>query len=94
MRKFAIKSVKKAVQMYTAEKHVAESIKQDFDNEFGCTWHCVVGRQWSSCVSYTKDGKDGYYIRMSYKDLTILLYKSTWESIQEFWEESARRSGA
>ena len=78
MRKFAIKSVKKAVQLYTTEKHVAESIKQDFDNEYGCTWHCVVGRQWSSCVSYTtsKDGT-GYYIRMSYKDLTILLYKST-----------------
>jgi len=73
MKKKAIKSLKNALQLYTTEKYIAESIKQDFDNEFGATWHCITGRNWSSCIGHGS----GCYIRMSYKDLTILLYKST-----------------
>lgn len=43
MKKKAVKSLKNALQLYTTEKYIAESIKQDFDNEFGATWHCITG---------------------------------------------------
>lgn len=73
MQKFAIQSASNALQLYTTEKHIAESIKQDFDSEYQPTWHCIVGRNWGSCVTHSKQ----CYIRMLYKELTILLYKSS-----------------
>lgn len=73
MQKFAIQSAANALQLYTTEKHIAESIKQDFDSEYQPTWHCIVGRNWGSCVTHSKQ----CYIRMLHKELTILLYKSS-----------------
>ncbi|RWS27385.1 uncharacterized protein B4U80_08671 [Leptotrombidium deliense] len=73
MQKFAIKSASQACHIFTTEKHIAESIKQDFDSAFKPTWHCIVGRNWGSCVTHSKH----CYIRLLFKDLTILLYKSS-----------------
>lgn len=38
MQKAAIQSASQAVRLYTTEKHIAESIKQDFDQLFQPTW--------------------------------------------------------
>ncbi|RWS07630.1 uncharacterized protein B4U79_04429, partial [Dinothrombium tinctorium] len=73
MQKAAIKCASQACHIFTTEKHIAESIKQDFDSQFKPTWHCIVGRNWGSCVTHSKH----CYIRLLYKDLTILLYKSS-----------------
>ena len=73
MQRAAVQSTLQAIKLYTTEKHMAESVKQDFDQLFQPTWHCIVGRNWGSCVTHSKQ----CYIRMLYKDLTILLYKST-----------------
>ena len=73
MQRAAMHSAIQACRLYTTEKHIAESIKQDFDQMFDPTWHCIVGRNWGSCVTHSKQ----CYIRILYKDLTLLLYKST-----------------
>ncbi|XP_053212590.1 uncharacterized protein LOC128396090 isoform X2 [Panonychus citri] len=73
MQRSAVESALQALRLYNTEKHIAESIKQDFDRIFEPTWHCIVGRNWGSCVTHTKK----CYVRMICRDLTILLYKST-----------------
>ena len=73
MQRAALNGAIQACRLYTTEKHIAESIKQDFDQMFTPTWHCIVGRNWGSCVTHSKQ----CYIRILHKDMTILLYKST-----------------
>ncbi|XP_035225342.1 uncharacterized protein LOC118197893 isoform X2 [Stegodyphus dumicola] len=73
MQRSAVFSATQALKVYSTEKHIAESIKQDFDQMYHPTWHCIVGRNWGSCVTHSKQ----CYVRMAYKDLTILLYRST-----------------
>ena len=73
MQRAALNSAINACKLYKTEKSIAESIKSDFDSMYGPTWHCIVGRNWGSCVTHSKQ----CYIRILYKDLTILLYKST-----------------
>lgn len=73
MQRSAVFSATQAIKLYSTEKHIAESIKQDFDQMYHPTWHCIVGRNWGSCVTHSKQ----CYIRLAYKDLTILLYRST-----------------
>ncbi|KAG8189489.1 hypothetical protein JTE90_018141 [Oedothorax gibbosus] len=73
MQRAAVQSARQAIRAYTTEKHIAESIKQDFDQLYHPTWHCIVGRNWGSCVTHSKL----CYIRMSYRDMTIMLYRST-----------------
>lgn len=77
MQRSAVFSATQAIKLYSTEKHIAESIKQDFDQMYHPTWHCIVGRNWGSCVTHSKQ----CYIRLAYKDLTILLYRSTWKNL-------------
>lgn len=76
MQRKAVHIAALACSINNTEKRIAESIKQDFDGSFGATWHCIVGRNWGSCITHSKQ----CYIRLLYKDLTILLYKSTAQS--------------
>jgi dynein light chain LC8-type len=73
MQRTALHSTAQALRVYGTEKHIAESVKQDFDQLFGLSWHCIVGRNWGSCVTHSKQ----CYIRILYRDFTVLLYKST-----------------
>ncbi|XP_042894620.1 uncharacterized protein [Parasteatoda tepidariorum] len=73
MQRYAVISATQAIKLYSTEKHIAESIKQDFDQMYHPTWHCIVGRNWGSCVTHSKQ----CYIRLAFRDLTILLYRST-----------------
>ncbi|XP_015917086.2 uncharacterized protein [Parasteatoda tepidariorum] len=73
MQRAAVHAASQAIRIYSTEKHIAESIKQDFDQLYHPTWHCIVGRNWGSCVTHSKQ----CYVRMSYKDMTIMLYRST-----------------
>ncbi|CAG2168325.1 unnamed protein product [Oppiella nova] len=54
MQKAAVQSTQHAIKVYTTEKHIAESVKQDFDQLYQPTWHCIVGRNWGSCVTHSK----------------------------------------
>lgn len=73
MQRAALSGAVNSCKLYKTEKSIAESIKSDFDTMYGPTWHCIVGRNWGSCVTHSKQ----CYIRILYKDLTILLYKSS-----------------
>ncbi|RWS26598.1 dynein light chain-like protein [Leptotrombidium deliense] len=72
MQRIAITSTLQACRVHKTEKHIAESVKQKFDEQFGPSWHCIVGKNWGSCVTHSKQ----CYIRLLYKKLTILIYKS------------------
>ena|SRR6218665_1611414 len=54
MQKSAMQATIHALRAYSTEKHIAESVKQAFDQLFEPTWHCIVGRNWGSCVTHTK----------------------------------------
>ncbi|KFM68902.1 Dynein light chain LC6, flagellar outer arm, partial [Stegodyphus mimosarum] len=46
MQRAALNAASQAIRIYSTEKHIAESIKQDFDQMYHPTWHCIVGRNW------------------------------------------------
>ena len=73
MQDDAINTAIQALDKYNIEKDIAAFIKKEFDKKYNPTWHCIVGRNWGSCVTHSKQ----CYIRILYKDFTILLYKST-----------------
>ncbi|UYV65605.1 hypothetical protein LAZ67_3004827 [Cordylochernes scorpioides] len=73
MQKAAVSSAHQALQLYSTEKLIAESIKQDFDRLYQPTWHCIAGRNWGSCVTHSRR----CYVRMACRDMTIMLYRST-----------------
>ena len=53
------------------EQDIAGYIKEEFDKEYGPSWHCTVGRRFGTYVTHeTKN-----YIFMSVGNLYILLYK-------------------
>jgi dynein light chain LC8-type len=72
MQKAAVQSTSHAIKLYTTEKHIAESIKQDFDQLFQPTWHCIVGRNWGSCVTHSK--ASGSILKILFSYLLFKLY--------------------
>lgn len=59
IQKAAMQATIHALKTYSTEKHIAESIKQNFDQLYEPTWHCIVGRNWGSCVTHTKVNSSG-----------------------------------
>jgi len=60
-----------AVDNLKAEYLMSKHIKEKFDEKYGSNWHCVVGKNFSSFVSY--EAKN--YIFFYEGQLAILLYK-------------------
>lgn len=60
-----------AFDKYEKEKDIAAYIKREFDQKFGPTWHCVVGRDFGSYVS--PDAK--HFTCFSLRRVTILLFR-------------------
>ncbi|KAM7280839.1 hypothetical protein ACFE04_007973 [Oxalis oulophora] len=48
----AIEIAIKAFENNGVEKDVAENIKKEFDNKYGATWHCIVGRNFDKAVVF------------------------------------------
>lgn len=44
----------KAIKQYQTEEEVAKFIKEAFENKYHGTWHCIVGKNYGSAVSYNK----------------------------------------
>lgn len=68
IQKSAMQSTIHALRTYTTEKHIAESIKQNFDQLYEPTWHCIVGRNWGSCVTHTKVKRHLHLINIFFKN--------------------------
>ena len=65
------KQVNKAVDNMDTEKDISMFIKKFFDNNYGPNWHCCVGKNFASNVTY----QSKHYIFFYLGQMAILLYK-------------------
>ncbi|EGR29362.1 hypothetical protein IMG5_157350 [Ichthyophthirius multifiliis] len=63
---------KKAIDYCNTDKEIATFIKDDFRSRYHGTWHCVVGRNFASYVTFERS----YYIYLYIGQLAILLFKT------------------
>ncbi|KAF8241819.1 hypothetical protein K440DRAFT_212498 [Wilcoxina mikolae CBS 423.85] len=63
---------KKAMKENNVEKDIAQMIKKDFDQKYGNTWHCIVGRNFGSFVTH----ETKHFIYFYVGNLAVLLYKT------------------
>ncbi|KAI6223733.1 Dynein light chain [Aphelenchoides fujianensis] len=52
---------------------LAQSLKHKFDQDYGPTWHCIVGNSFGSMVSHCENGFLYFYV----DNQAILLFKSS-----------------
>jgi dynein light chain LC8-type len=55
----------------SAEAQISDIIKRKFDMKYSPTWHCIVGKNFTSSVSYENKTYFFFYLGQ----LAILLYK-------------------
>lgn len=55
MQQEAIELASQALNKYNIEKDIAAHIKKQFDNKYGTTWHCVVGKNFGSYVTHGEE---------------------------------------
>ena len=72
MQQDAVDTAIQAMEKFTIEKEISAYIKKDFDKRYSPTWHCIVGRNYGSFVTY----ESRYYINFHLGDIAILLFKS------------------
>lgn len=72
MKNEVIEISKLAIERSTTEKDIATVITDHFKANYGGTWHCIVGRNFASFVTFEKS----YYIYLYIGQIAILLFKS------------------
>ncbi|XP_006835760.1 PREDICTED: dynein light chain 1, cytoplasmic-like [Chrysochloris asiatica] len=72
MQKDALDIASQALDKFCIEKHIAAYIKKEFDKKYGPFWHCVVGRNFGSCVTH----KANHFIYFYLSQIAILLFKA------------------
>nr|CDS29000.1 dynein light chain [Hymenolepis microstoma] len=72
MQQKAVDIASDAMSRHDIEKDIAAYLKKEFDQLYGPTWHCIVGRNFGSYVTY--ETKHFIYFYMG--NLAILLFKS------------------
>ncbi|KAL3313458.1 Dynein light chain Tctex-type [Cichlidogyrus casuarinus] len=72
MQTSAVESAIQAMDKYNIEKDIAAYIKKDFDQKYGPTWHCIVGRNYGSYVTH----ETKHFIYFYLGQIAVLLYKS------------------
>ncbi len=50
MQQEAVECAVKAMDISPVEKDVASCMKKEFDQKFGPTWHCIVGKHFGRYV--------------------------------------------
>ncbi|KAA0195515.1 Dynein light chain DLC [Fasciolopsis buskii] len=71
MRTFAVKTFVEAVEKGKSEKELCSYVKTAFDKTYLPTWHCVVGRDFASHVTFDEQS----YLHFQYGAFTVLLFK-------------------
>ena len=46
----SVECATQALEKYNIEKDIAAHIKKEFDKKYNPTWHCIMGRDFSSYV--------------------------------------------
>ena len=72
MKNDAQKVAAAAVEAHQEEKDVSKHIKTFFDQKYGPTWHCIVGRNFGSYVTH----ETKHFIYFYLGQVAILLFKS------------------
>ena len=52
MKDEAIECAATAIDKYEIEKDIADFIRDEFEKRHEPTWHCIVGREFTSCVTH------------------------------------------
>eukprot|EP01016_Furgasonia_blochmanni_P047932 TRINITY_DN7094_c0_g1_i2.p4 TRINITY_DN7094_c0_g1~~TRINITY_DN7094_c0_g1_i2.p4 ORF type:complete len:101 (+),score=26.90 TRINITY_DN7094_c0_g1_i2:300-602(+) len=61
-----------AIKKCNTEKEIATFIREEFDQRYNKTWHCVVGRNFGGYVTH----ESKHYIYFYVGQLAVLLWKS------------------
>jgi len=72
MQAMALEVAKDAMKANNVEKDIAQNIKKTFDQRYGNTWHCIVGRNFGSFVTH----ETKHFIYFYVGNLAVLLYKT------------------
>ncbi|KAL8053014.1 hypothetical protein ABFX02_05G043700 [Erythranthe guttata] len=60
-------------------KHLALSLKKEFDTTFGPAWHCIVGTSFGSYVTHSIGG----FLYFSIDKVYVLLFKTAVEPLDQ-----------
>ena len=71
LREDAFVVAKEALNKFSIENEIACFIKEEFDKRHNPTWHCVVGRNFGSYVTYDSQ----HFIFFYLGQIAVLLYK-------------------
>ena len=52
MKNIAIELAKEIRKTVTTNQEVAKKLKSEFDQQFDCTWHCLVGSDFGSFITH------------------------------------------
>eukprot|EP01006_Ploeotia_vitrea_P003391 TRINITY_DN112538_c0_g1_i1.p1 TRINITY_DN112538_c0_g1~~TRINITY_DN112538_c0_g1_i1.p1 ORF type:complete len:211 (-),score=10.00 TRINITY_DN112538_c0_g1_i1:269-901(-) len=72
LQKDVIDTAIRAQEKCQLEKDIANFIKKEFDTRNKSTWHCIVGRQFGSCVTHERS----HLMNLTIGNATFLLFKS------------------
>ncbi|CAH8434874.1 unnamed protein product [Schistosoma rodhaini] len=72
MQEHAIKTCLKAMRVLQHDKDVASTLKREFNEKYGRTWHCVVGSNYGSNISHVDEG----FIYFFADTKSILLFRT------------------
>jgi len=67
----AVDYATQALEKHNKELDIAIYIREEFDKKYKPTWHCIVGRQFASCVSH----ETRHHIFFHLDQVAILLFK-------------------
>lgn len=74
MQTDAVEIAIQAGQMFGEEKDVAAYIKREFDRKYNPTWHCIVGKNFGSHVTFETGRFIYFFLRQGFT--AVLLFKA------------------
>lgn len=72
MLDFAINKALYAQENFNSEKEIASYLKNQFEEMYDPTWHCIVGRHFGSYVTHEKSRYCYFYVGQ----MGVMLFKT------------------
>merc|ERR1712070_327345 len=72
MKNNCVSAIDDSLDKFTIEKDVATAVKKKFDEEYGGTWHCVVGRNFGCSVTH----QTKFLLFFEIDEMSVLLFCS------------------
>uniref|UniRef100_A0A915CM72 Dynein light chain n=1 Tax=Ditylenchus dipsaci TaxID=166011 RepID=A0A915CM72_9BILA len=71
MTKTSVAIVREGLKKFNQDKDVASYLKDTFEQQFGATWHAVVGKSFGSRVSY----EINHFILLKVNQHSVMIFK-------------------